>query len=93
VRVEPGRAGRNQIHLAFMHGNIEDIAEVRVSATLASKDIGPLRFEARRAGPHGFVVPNAQFSIAGDWQLRIEARRGEFELLTADVSVPIEEES
>jgi copper transport protein len=93
VRVEPGRAGRNQIHLAFMHGNIEDLAEVRISATLASKDIGPLRFEARRAGPHGFVVPNAQLSIAGDWQLRIEARRGEFDLLTADVSVPIREES
>jgi copper transport protein len=93
VRVEPGQAGRNQIHLAFTHGNVEEIADVRVSATLASKDIGPLRFEARRAGPHGFVVPNARLSIAGDWQLRIEARRGEFELLTADVSVPIREES
>lgn len=93
VRVEPGQIGRNQIHLAFMHGNVEGIAEVRVSATLASKEIGPLRFEARPAGHMGFVVPNAQLSPAGDWQLRIEARRGEFELLTATVSVPIREES
>jgi copper transport protein len=93
VRVEPGETGRNQIHLAFMHGNIEDLQDVRIAATLASKEIGPLRFEARRAGHMGFVVPNAQLSPAGDWQLRIEARRGEFELLTATVSVPIREES
>ncbi|HEV3408390.1 MAG TPA: CopD family protein [Gaiellaceae bacterium] len=89
VQVEPGETGRNQIHLAFMHGNIDDLKDVRISATLASKEIGPLRFEARPAGHTGFVVPNAQLSPAGDWQLRIEARRGEFDLLTATVSVPI----
>ena len=31
--------------------------------------------------------------VAGDWQLRIEARRGEFDLFTKTISVPIEEES
>ena len=92
VTVEPGTLGRNRIHLMVMHG-APDLAEVRVSATLASKGIGPLRFRARPDGEHGFVVRNAALSVAGDWQLRIEARRGEFELLTTTISVPIREES
>jgi hypothetical protein len=37
-------------------------------------------------------VQAANLSPAGDWRLRIEARRGEFDLFTQTVSVPIEEE-
>ena len=39
-----------------------------------------------------YVVPDAQLPIAGDWQLRIEVRRGEFELMTETVSVRVEVE-
>ena len=96
VSVDPAVAGRNDVHLMFMGrgGHDVDLAEVNVSATLASKAIGPLRYKARPGG-HGamFVVRGADFAIAGDWQLRIDARRGELELLTETVSIPIEEGS
>ena len=34
----------------------------------------------------------ANLAPAGDWRLRIEARRGDFELFTETISVPIEME-
>jgi copper transport protein len=95
VTVEPAMAGPNQIHLTFMGqgGEPPELAEVRVSATLASVGIGPLRYRAKEAAHGEWTVPNARLTIPGDWQLRIEARRGEFELLTETVSISIEEES
>jgi copper transport protein len=95
VSVVPGTAGRNEIHLAFEGhaGAAAELEEVRVSASLASEGIGPLRFQARPGGSPGeFVVQDVQLPIAGTWQFRIEARRGEFELLTQTVSIAIREE-
>ena len=96
VTVDPAMAGANDIHLMFMptEGHSVELAEVTVLARLASKQIGPLRYKARPGGHGaGYVVRGADLSIPGDWQLRIEARRGEFELLTQTVSVPIKEGS
>jgi copper transport protein len=98
LSVDPGMAGRNDIHLEFEtpEGEPAELDRVRVSATLASANVGPLRFEAKPSGQHGavgaFVVSGAQLPIAGDWQLRIEAQRGEFDLFVQSVSVPIAEE-
>jgi copper transport protein len=96
VSVEPGTAGRNEIHLMFEQPNGEMVMleEVKVSATLASRGIGPIEFEGEQMGHAGeWRVENADLTIPGDWQLRIEARRGEFELLTETTSIPIREES
>lgn len=97
VTVEPAMAGSNEIHLAFAAdtGGPPDLAEVNVAASLESVGIGPLRYSAEEAAPGEWVVRDAQLAIPGDWQLRIEARRGEFDLLTETetVSVSITEES
>lgn len=98
VMVDPGVAGRNTIHLRFSGGGVHEgagLAEVNVAASLASKKVGPLRYTARPDPSHHgeYVIQNAQLPLAGDWQLRIEARRGEFELLTQTVSISIREES
>jgi copper transport protein len=98
VMVEPGTSGRNAIHLRFEGGEEEGpgLEEVNVAASLPSSNVGPLRYKAKQesAGHDGeYVVENAQLSIPGDWQLRIEARMGEFDLLTGTVSIPIREES
>ena len=94
VIVDPAMAGPNMIELELMHGETHatGVDEVGLSATLASRGIGPLRFTTL-AGEHPgvFVAPAAHLPIAGDWQLRIEARRGTSELLTGTVSVRVEE--
>jgi copper transport protein len=90
VTVTPAMPGANDIHLEF-EGERPD--EVRVSASLPEQDIGPLRRTAKPGTePHALAVQAANLSPAGDWRLRIEARRGEFDLFTQTISVPIEEE-
>jgi copper transport protein len=91
VTVMPAMPGVNEIHLEFEE---EQPDAVRVLASLPARDLGPLRYRARRGEEPGtFVVAAANLSLAGDWQLRIEARSGEFDLFTETISVPIEEES
>jgi copper transport protein len=90
VTVTPAMPGANEIQLEFEDDRPD---EVRVSASLPAQRIGPLRYRAERGmEPGAFVVADANLSPAGDWQLRIEARRGEFDLFTKTISVSIEEE-
>jgi len=91
VTVMPATPGPNEIHLQFED---EQPDAVRVLASLPEREIGPLRYRARRGDEaRALVVETANLSVAGDWQLRIEARRGEFDLFTETISVPIDEES
>jgi copper transport protein len=90
MEVEPGTLGQNEIHLEFTKGRPD---EVRVSARLESKDIGPLRYRARRGmEPGAYVVRRANLSPAGEWEIRVDARRGEFDLYSDTVHVPIDKE-
>jgi copper transport protein len=91
VTVTPAMPGANEIHLEFVDARP---AEIRVSASLPAEGIGPLRFTAKPGMEPGvFAVREANLSPAGDWRLRLEARRGEFELFTKTISVPIETEA
>ncbi len=90
LAVEPGSVGRNEIHLEFEKGRPD---EVRVSAVLEERDIGPLRYRAKRGmEPGAYVVKEANLAPAGEWELRIEARRGEFDLYTEKVMMMIDKE-
>jgi copper transport protein len=90
MEVKPGMLGENEIHLEFTEGRPD---EVRVSAELEANDIGPLRYRARPGiEPGAYVVRRANLSPAGEWQIRVEARRGEFDLFTDNVHVEIEKE-
>jgi copper transport protein len=90
MEVMPGTLGQNEIHLEFTKGRPD---EVRVSARLESKDIGPLRYRARPGMDAGaYVVRRANLSPAGEWEIRVDARRGEFDLYSDTVHVPIDEE-
>jgi copper transport protein len=88
---DPARAGRNELHLYLLDrsGRPADVDEVRVLATLPSQGIGPLRSTARHLAPGHFAVLGVQLTIPGDWQFRVESRRGEFDAFTQTVSVPI----
>lgn len=92
--VDPARAGSNELHLYFLdrRSQITEVEEARIQATLPSAGIGPLRFEARRLAPGHYAALGTQLFPPGDWQLLVEVRRGEFDLDTATVQVPIRED-
>jgi copper transport protein len=94
VVVEPAMPGENSIHLTFDHADAEQLTEVGVSASLPSQEIGPLEFAAEpvQGQPGEYVAEGASLSLPGEWELRIEALMGEFDLLTGNITVPIGEE-
>jgi copper transport protein len=88
MEVTPAQVGPNEIHLEFTKGRPD---EVNVSAR--SENIGPLRYRARRGmEPGSYVVKRANLSPAGEWELRIDVRRGEFDLYSDRVHISIDEE-
>lgn len=91
VVVDPAQAGPNAIHLYLTDrsGRPVEVDELRLSASLPSKDVGPLHFPTHLLAPGHYAAHGAQLALAGDWQVRIEARRGEFDALTGTVSIPI----
>jgi copper transport protein len=90
MEVMPATVGPNEIHLKFTEGRPD---EVTVTAGLKAKDIGPLRYTARRSMEAGtYEVKRANLSPAGDWDLLIEARRGKFDLFSEKVQMSIQKE-
>jgi copper transport protein len=89
--VDPARAGGNAIHLYLLDatGRPAEVDEVRLSARLPSQGLGPLRATARRITIGHFAVYGFDFPLPGDWELLVEARRGEFESLSARFPVRI----
>jgi copper transport protein len=93
VTVDPAMPGSNTVTIMFTDPAVaERVSKMSVAATLPSQDIGPLDLTAKPdpAEPGSYVVEDASLSIAGDWELRIEALLGEFDLLTETITVPIQ---
>jgi len=93
LTVEPARTGPNVIHLYFytQAGVPANTAEAKLSASLPSKNLGPLRISLQKIVPSHYTTPGAVFPQPGEWVVTIEARRGEFEALTQNITVPIRE--
>ena len=92
--VDPAVAGRNAIHMYLLNGigQPTNVAEATVSASLPSAQIGPLRFPARRLAPGHYAVYGANLALPGDWRLRIDIRRGQFQAYDTTLSIPVREE-
>ena len=90
--VDPAQTGGNAVHIYLLEpsGRPADVDQVSLSATLRSQGLGPLRAEARRVTVGHWAAYGFEFPVPGDWQLLLEARRGEFESLSARFPVPIE---
>lgn len=93
VSVDPARVGPNQVHLylfdARSGAQFSPVKELRVTATMPDKSIGPLPLEPQRSGPGHFTVPGAQLGVAGDWLLEVTVRVSAFDQYAAQIEVPI----
>jgi copper transport protein len=91
MTIDPARTGPNVIHMYTFtpRGLPAPTADMKLSATLPSKNLGPLRIPLQRIGPFHYTMSGATFPLPGNWQVTIEARRGKFEALTQTITVPI----
>ena len=93
MTVEPARVGANTAHLyMFDRGDgsqYDHARQVRVTATLPDRKIGPLALRARRTGPGHFTVSRAQLVPGGDWRLEVTMLVSQFDEFRARVEVPV----
>lgn len=92
--VDPARTGSNALHLFVLDktGQLARVDQVTVSASLPEADIGPLELASAPAGP-GHIITAAELPLAGDWQLQLAVRKGEFDQWNAVVDLPIGKDS
>ena len=106
VSVEPGTVGPNEIMVVLGEmegGEPVEPETVTVSASLPEQEIGPLVYElepveedeepaegdAMTEGGMRYAA-EADLALAGEWELRVEIRLNEFDLLTETTMVMIE---
>jgi copper transport protein len=92
--VEPAKTGPNTIHLYFYKpksGFPANVDDAKLSATLPSQSLGPLRIPLQRIVPSHYTTSAAVFPEPGVWQVTIEVRKGAFNSYTQTVTVPIRE--
>jgi copper transport protein len=94
LTVDPAKVGRNEMHLYMFRSRdgsqFNGTKELRVRMTLPSKDIGPLAVRPTKAGPGHYVVPAADFGVAGNWVLNFTGRVSEFDQYETTFEIPID---
>lgn len=93
LTVDPARVGANEMHVYLFDSSdgsqYDRPRRMTVTATLPSKDIGPVKLPTRKTGPGHYTVRGAQLVPAGDWDLEVRALVSAFDELRTEVEVPI----
>jgi copper transport protein len=93
LTVDPARVGPNAMHLYLTDQQTgqpwSKTVELTVLLSQPDKSIGPLKVDARKAGPGHYVMSGAVFGVPGDWQVRVISRVSEFDEYSTTLKVPI----
>jgi copper transport protein len=93
MTVDPARTGSNAMHFYLINAKdgtqFTGSKEFAVLLSLPDKHIGPLKADARKAGPGHYVAPGADFVPGGKWRVQIVDRVSEFDQYETTVDVPI----
>ncbi|WP_330297372.1 copper resistance protein CopC [Streptomyces sp. NBC_00503] len=91
LQLDPGRVGANTLHVwaETPDGQPVDLPEVKVSFTLAAKDIGPLPVVPERAAPGHWSASGVQLPLAGDWRIDVTVRTSDIDQTTVQKNVKI----
>ncbi|MEU6310310.1 copper resistance protein CopC [Streptomyces sp. NPDC047014] len=91
LELDPGRVGANTLHLWAESGDGKplDLPEIKVSFTLAAKDIGPLPVAPDRAAPGHWTASGVQLPLAGEWRIDVTVRTSDIDQTTVQKNVKI----
>ena len=94
LTVDPAQTGSNTTHVYLLDstGQLAEVDEISLSATLSEQAVGPLELAISPAGP-GHATGVVRVPLPGEWSFRLDVREGEFDEWSTDIDVPIEGES
>jgi len=93
VTVDPGQAGRNDVHV-YLHvlsagGPTTEPLEATARARLPEQGIGPITILLEPAGPDHWSAEGVDLLPAGDWQLEVAVRLTQTDEVRTETTVPI----
>jgi copper transport protein len=93
VTVEPAVIGSNTMHVYLFDAKsgapFDDTQSITAQATLKKANVGPLDIALRTSGPGRFTADAFQFTLAGEWTIRIVDRVSRFDEYATTITVPI----
>ncbi|MGY5031968.1 copper resistance CopC/CopD family protein [Streptomyces sp. 900116325] len=89
--IDPGRTGANGLHIWIddADGQPMDVPEVKLTLTLASKDIGPLPVVPDRLTEGHWTASGVQIPMAGNWKTAVTVRTSDIDQTTIAKNVKI----
>jgi copper transport protein len=93
MTVDPASTGSNVMHFYLINAKdgsqFNGSKDFQVLMSLPDKSIGPLKADARKAGPGHYVTLGASFVPGGKWKVQVIDRVSEFDEYATTVDVPI----
>ncbi|MFJ2195492.1 copper resistance CopC/CopD family protein [Streptomyces violaceusniger] len=91
VMIEPALPGDNELHVftTDLADRPVDVPEVKLSLTLKSKGIGPLRIPLERLSTGHWSAKTVQLPMAGTWQLSLTVRTSDIDQVTETRNVKV----
>ncbi|MFF4480371.1 copper resistance CopC/CopD family protein [Streptomyces sp. NPDC001520] len=91
VMIEPALPGDNTLHVftTDLADRPVDVPEVKLSLTLKSKGIGPLRTPLERLSTGHWSAKTVQLPMAGTWQLSLTVRTSDIDQVTETRNVKV----
>jgi copper transport protein len=89
VTVDPGLAGRNDVHVYLHTGSPSDPIEATAKASLPAQNIGPITIPLEPTGPGHWSAEGVDLLPAGDWQLEVSILLTETNEVRTETTVPI----
>ncbi|MEU8540068.1 copper resistance protein CopC [Streptomyces sp. NPDC048717] len=91
LTLDPGRTGANALHLFVVRPDKSalDVPEVKVSFTLAAKNIGPLPVVPDRVQSGHWSASGVQLPMPGEWLMKVTVRTSEIDQTTIQKTVKI----
>jgi copper transport protein len=94
LTVDPARVGPNEMHVYLTDkqtgSQYDRVQEFTAELLLPAEQLGPLKAEARKAGPGHYVMNGALFGVAGDWEVKVTGLVSEFDAYYATLKVGID---
>jgi copper transport protein len=93
LTVDPAAVGPNAVHMYLFKAAdgapFTGTKELKVKASLRSRNIGPLDLTLHRAGPGHFVADAVTLSPGGDWSIAVTDRVSDFDEYTTTVKATV----